>query len=172
MFKGLEFWREFRANLFSSCLSDLVVGAPGARGGRVFLISSRDRRAMRRWAGIDRLAQFGSCVRGGPDLDGDRIPDILVGAPGHCGLPGSMGAVFALSGANGEVLACIAGPRKRSENEPDEAFGEALDITADVNADGAVDLLIGCPRDPWLDASSGGRVYILSGRGLVPLSDR
>lgn len=148
-------------------LSDLVVGAPGADGGRALLISSRSRGPLRRWVGTDRVARFGSCVRGGPDLDGDRVPDILVGAPGHCALPGSMGAVFALSGAKGEVLVCIAGPRKRSENEPDEAFGEALDITADVNADGVVDLLIGCPRDPHPEASFGGRVYVLSGRRLA-----
>ena len=158
---------DWSGDLDGDGLFDLVVGAPGAKGGHAFLISSRSRGPLMRWVGIDRVARFGACVCGGPDLDGDRVPDILVGAPGHCARPGSMGAVFALSGSSGEVLACIAGPRKRSENEPDEAFGEALDITADVNADGVVDLLIGCPRDPHPEASFGGRVYVLSGRRLA-----
>ncbi|MFT7668895.1 MAG: hypothetical protein ACI8X5_001595 [Planctomycetota bacterium] len=67
---------------------ELLVGAAGANGGsseagRVRLLSSRDGRELQGLEGLRALDWFGASVAGLPDLNGDGLPEFVVGAPGH-----------------------------------------------------------------------------------------
>ncbi|MEM1165055.1 MAG: integrin alpha [Planctomycetota bacterium] len=110
----------------------------------------------------------GFTVAGGGDLNGDGIPDIVIGAPeadfgeptpngevyvvfGRAGLPANT-ALTGFTGADGFVIT----------NTVAEGLGRAADIVGDVNGDGLDDLLLGLPGD--LLANPRGAGYVLFGR--------
>jgi hypothetical protein len=99
--------------------------------------------------------QFGRCVAGGGDVDGDGVGDFLVGAP-FDGIPwDEPGSVSVYSGATGGRLFYFFGPQDYSE------YGASADFIGDVDFDGHDDVIIGCP----LYALSGiyGLVQVRSG---------
>ncbi|MEM7205417.1 MAG: FG-GAP-like repeat-containing protein [Planctomycetota bacterium] len=69
------------------------------------------------------------CVPG--DLDGDEVPDFMVGERSS--------KVRAYSGANGRFL------REHVSLTPTDAYGEAMRAAGDVNGDGIGDVVIGAP---------------------------
>jgi FG-GAP repeat/FG-GAP-like repeat len=87
------------------------------------------------------LAYFGAQIVGGSDIDGDGIPDIVVGAHyfGY-GLEARNGAVFVYSGADGALIGSMFG--EDSESFSNE-FGRTVAVVGDVNADGRADILVG-----------------------------
>lgn len=103
---------------------------------------------------------FGTAVAPAGDVNGDGVPDILVGAPRifeenvfpgpTSALPGS---VYVLSGVDGSTIDRIVGPA------PLIGFGAAVAALGDVNGDGLPEIAIGA----YLDATGGpnaGAVYI------------
>ncbi len=98
---------------------------------------------------------FGRIVRrASHDMDGDGLPELLVGAPRHSAE--HPGTVQVLSARTGRVLLEL-----RSEL-PDDGFGTALDTAGDVDGDGSIDILVGVPLDTE-GALSGGSVRLYSG---------
>ena len=153
--------------------AELLVGTPGGEVGHAYLISSKDRCAHFSWRSERPLGWFGSSVCGAPDLDGDGVSDLAVGAPGSrfaSHSPGGAlvsyrtGGVVLLSGADGSVLGCLAGPEPGWDLSP-KNLGHSLDAAGDLDADGHRDLIIGAPGQS--DGYPGGVVYVLSGRGLA-----
>jgi hypothetical protein len=95
---------------------------------------------------------FGKAIDSIGDLDGDGVPDLLVGAPDAVvnGVYGA-GAAFAFSGRTGFTLLRLEGEAIV------DSFGLAVAGMGDLNGDGIEDLAISAK------SSSQGFVYLLSG---------
>jgi len=134
-------------------VDDFAIGAPSASpgglqdAGSVFVYSGATSKLLYRWDGASRFDAFGAAIAGGDDVDGDQIPDVVVGAPGASpgGLRGA-GSAFVFSGATGKLLLRLDG------QEADAAFGTSVAMAGDLDADGLAEVLVGAPY-----ASPGGQ---------------
>ncbi len=97
---------------------------------------------------------FAYSVAGVGDVDGDAMPDLLVGAP-HAGIFGipDVGQAKVISGTNGIGVFTLIG-----SNSGDQ-FGSSVAAAGDLNSDGVPDLLVGGS----IDASTPGQVKAVSG---------
>ncbi len=143
---------------------DFIVGAPLANpngldnAGSVYLFSGADGGFIRRIDGVAAKDQFGYAVASISDLDGDRVRDILVGAPNHDGPPGpNSGAVHVISGATGAPIFDTFGPMAQS------TFGSAVAAVGDVDGDLYGDFIAGAPTTNQEMWEKGGSIMVLSG---------
>jgi hypothetical protein len=131
-------------------LSDLLIGTPSQNvggnlyQGQAFVFSGSDGSLL--YILDDPIPQidawFGWAVAGAEDVNGDTVPDILVGAIGqNAGGNFFQGQVFVFSGSDGSLLHTLDDPNPQ-ENA---TFGFAVAGAGDVNSDGLADLLIGAP---------------------------
>jgi len=133
---------------------DFVVG--GNDGGAVPLVrlfSGRSGSTLRDFA-ADSCFDFGRMVYGVGDLDGDRVGDVAVTAPGFGNDAHEPGRVVFFSGRTGNRIDELVGDRG------DDAFGASLCVLPDWRGDGRPTLAIGAVR--------GG----VSGNGYVRVFDR
>jgi hypothetical protein len=102
----------------------------------------------------DHLA---TCVRGAGDVNGDGLPDLIVGAPedGFALAPGE-GFARVYNGATGATIWTFNGASNM------DLFGSSVDGLGDVNGDGRSDLVVGAPQFSGVGANRG-RVYVYSG---------
>ncbi len=127
-------------------VDDFAIGAPSASpgeiqdAGSVYVYSGATAELLYRWDGTSRFDAFGSAIGGGDDVDGDGVPDIVVGAPGASpsGVRGA-GSAFVFSGATGELLLRLDG------QELDASFGASVAIAGDLDGDGRAEVLVGAP---------------------------
>ena len=96
--------------------------------------------------------QLGYAVADALDVDGDKVHDIVVGAPGN-----GPGYADVYSGRTGRLLLHLTGQL------PGETFGAAVASAGDVNRDGRADLLVGAPGGLH-GTDRTGRAYVFSGR--------
>jgi hypothetical protein len=82
---------------------------------------------------------FGSAVAGVGDVDGDLVPDVVVGAPLEDSNGIDAGTARVLSGATGATLFTFAG------DLPRDFLGAAVAAAGDVNGDGVPDIIVGLP---------------------------
>lgn len=145
------------------CIPDLAVGAPGSRpyglegAGSVFVLSGASGAVLYRWDGDERFAEFGASLAGGEDVDGDGVPDIVVGAPGAS--PRALtaaGTAFVYSGASGELLFRWDGEARG------DALGRSVGMVADLHGHGRAQVLIGAPYASPGGLSRAGSVFVLS----------
>ena len=130
---------------------DVAVGAPGGAGsGHVDLLSGATGELLRRVDGSAAGDFFGAAVGDAGDVDGDEVPDVLVGATDTA----EGGTVVVVSGADGTTVRTYHAP------EAGAAFGAGTDGAGDVDGDGHLDHVIGAP-----DAGSEdrGAAYVYSG---------
>ncbi len=144
--------------------SDILVGAPGTTinsarwAGYIYVVSGLDGSKLLEIQNTEPEAQFGWSVNWAGDLDGDHVPDILVGAPSAS--PGgkiNAGSVFVYDGASGKLIYRLDG-----QNAGD-AFGYALKNIGDVDGDGVPDFAVGAPFASPGGLYQAGVVYAFSG---------
>ncbi len=113
-------------------------------------------------------AKFGASVAGAPDVNGDAVPDVVIGAPGiwFGTQPSGAGAVYLYSGANRAFLRVLQSPNLESNGN----FGHSVAAMTDVNADGRGDVIVGAPfENPAPAPFNSGRAYVFSGKNGVLL---
>lgn len=142
--------------------ADVLVGVPYAIGpgpggnpntGRVQVLSGLDGALLLEHSGLSSNSRFGWSVDGAGDMNGDGVPDLIVGAP--FGTP-SAGSAFAFSGSTGALLTTWTG------TAPGDQFGFAVCSPGDLDGDGLGDVAIGAPfADP--NGMNSGRVEVFSG---------
>ncbi len=129
-------------------LADLLVGIPQASvpgiglAGRARVYSGATGLPLPGLAfdGSASSDQFGWSVSGAGDVNGDGVPDILVGSPSAN--PGGLadaGRATVFSGSNGAALLVLNGPNAGA------FFGYSVSGVGDVDGDGASDLIVGAP---------------------------
>jgi hypothetical protein len=157
---------------------DVVVGAPFAtlsggqpQAGGLYVYSSRSDHTTPQGKQILSVrgpatgSRFGASVAVLGDINGDRVPDIVVGSPGATvGSQPEAGAVSVISGATGQTLLSVTnlvpGPVH---------LGSAVAGIGDVNGDSVPDFAVGAPDASFANRPNAGVVFTLSGRNGIPL---
>jgi len=117
---------------------DVIVGAwwEGSTG-RAHLYSGQTGALLFTFSGTLPVDEFGWSVAGADDVDGDTVPDVIIGADLSNGMFGSeAGAAFVYSGATGFLLHRLEGVSAYDN------FGISVDTAGDIDSDGKADMLI------------------------------
>ncbi|MBM4061057.1 MAG: hypothetical protein FJ265_08165 [Planctomycetes bacterium] len=102
-------------------LEDVLVGGNvGNAPGLVVLFSGGTGAQLLTFADEFPGTDYGACVAGAGDADGDGTPDLAIGAPGLSSRGRDRGKVQILSGRSGQVIVELFGER------PGEGFGATL----------------------------------------------
>ena len=155
--------------LTGDSMGEFAVGAPfddnnGSASGMVRVYRGDTGTVLYEWDGDSMQDEFGRSVADAGDVNNDRVPDVIVGAPQTNN--GGIGYARIFSGATGSVIRTITGV------DPQSAFGISVDGVGDVDGDGFDDVIVGA----YLDDSPGisrGRAYVFSGQtgGLIRFHD-
>ncbi|MDX2114177.1 MAG: integrin alpha [Planctomycetota bacterium] len=139
---------------------DVLVGLPlndagGANAGAARIYSGADGSLLRTMTGDAAGDQFGASVSAVGDVDGDTVPDYIVGArfADVGGNDAGMARVF--SGATGDTIRTLRGLQAGDQ------FGSAVSGAGDLNGDASEDVLVGAPQNDAA-ASGAGAAYIIS----------
>ncbi len=103
---------------------------------------------------------FGNAVAGLGDVDGDGVPDGLVGAPQYYEPSGTFtgpGYAVVFSGATGGTILMLTGAA------PGDYFGKSVARAGDVDGDGVEDVLVGAPGTDVGGLANAGRAFAFSG---------
>ncbi len=93
-------------------IADVIAGAPNAKGvGAAFVYSGKDASVIHSISGSTRAGQFGYEVSEMGDVDGDDIPDFLVGEMAGDGKAQKSGRVVVYSGKSAEPIFELGGER-------------------------------------------------------------
>ncbi|MFQ5693839.1 MAG: integrin alpha, partial [Nitrospinota bacterium] len=146
---------------------DFIIGAPDtspfgtAFQGSAFVVSGRLGRLLYRFDGTGDYEFFGTSVAGPGDVDGDGVPDILVGTPNS--EPGEVflgGSASLFSGADGSL------ERRFLGEEPGDSLGSSVSRLGDLDADGLPEFMAGSPGSGGNGSPGLGRILVL---GLNPI---
>jgi hypothetical protein len=117
---------------------DVLVGAPGL-GGYVQAISGASGAVLYALVVGPGANDFGRSVAGGGLVDGDSVPDVLVGEPYEPGSGFIRGRVHVFSGASGSPI------RTHDGGSDDELFGFSVAFIGDADGDGRDEYVAGAP---------------------------
>ena len=88
------------------------------------------------WKTFNGVASFGESVSGAGDVNGDGVPDLIVGAPLDDSNGFASGFARVFSGLDGSILYTFDGDSK-------DMLGRSVSGAGDVNRDGYADLIVG-----------------------------
>jgi hypothetical protein len=100
---------------------------------------------------------LGRDIDASSDIDGDGVPDLVLGNPGFAAAGFASGGAAVYSGATGAKLMQV------SSDQGTFQFGNAVGAAGDTNGDGLGDFLVG---DTWHELAPGvryGRAWLFSG---------
>ncbi|MCK6446852.1 MAG: VCBS repeat-containing protein [Planctomycetes bacterium] len=101
-------------------------------------------------------ANYARYVASTGDVNGDAVPDFVVGAPDESVTAFRSGSAYVYSGADGTLLYSFYG------TDPDDFLGREVSGAGDANADGYADILVGAYNEP--DHTIIGAAHVYSGR--------
>lgn len=174
MVQSLKFGGEFGSavaavgDVNGDGVSDVLVGVPHhivpvsddnlVNAGRAFVFDGKDGSLLLTLDDPEAQegARFGFSVASLDDVNGDGVPDLLVGVPKKdtdAGLE-DVGLAYIFSGANGSLIRTLNAP-SRGGSEANGRFATAVASGGDINHDGVSDILIGAPGNS--------RAYVFSG---------
>ncbi|MFI5077812.1 MAG: integrin alpha, partial [Vicinamibacteria bacterium] len=109
-------------------------------------------------------AEFGMCVAGAGDVNGDGYADVIVGAWAYDAGQTNEGAAFVFHGGPTGVVSAgaAAAPTQLESDQGGSSFGAACSTAGDVNADGYADVLVGA-RDYDNGQTNEGGVFVFLG---------
>jgi hypothetical protein len=119
----------------------IAVGAPGSgaigrNAGTVSLIDLEDFSVSSVYQSGEKNDEFGYAMFGLPDVDGDGIGELVIGAPSHR----SAGSVFLANSSSSKIEQLATGRGTHS------SFGFAITSLGDIDGDRVIDLIVGAPN--------------------------
>ncbi|KAA3609476.1 MAG: hypothetical protein DWQ01_09075 [Planctomycetota bacterium] len=140
-------------------VDDFMVSAinEDAGDGRVRVYSGADGSLLYNIGAGNSDGFFGSDVAGPGDVDGDNIPDLLIGQRFFDGPGSRRGRALVLSGADLNPIYEIVGQLDGSQ------LGFSVAAAGDVNQDGFADFMVGGPWGNWAGTYNG-RAIVVSGQ--------
>jgi len=136
--------------------SDFADASRGPATGRVYINSGATGRRLQTLSGESPGDGFGIGSPDVGDMNGDGVPDLVLGAWQHASAAPSGGKIYLFSGKDGTVLRTITG----------RVSGETLGFDAagvgDIDGDGITDLLL---TSSWSNVNGfrSGRMYVIAG---------
>jgi len=144
---------------------DILVGAYGYAGA--FLVlgpitgSSTLASADATWYCEYWTDDAGESVAAAGDMDGDGLPDFLVGASDHTGIKDREGAAYMVSGLLTGSHSLADASAKLIGDSADDGFGRTLAGVGDFDGDGYADLLAGALDDDEAGYEAGAAHLVL-----------
>ena len=137
--------------------SDLFVGAPSEKTGRVYLLSGKDGSVLRTYSPGEEGGSFGWYVALLDDLDGDGHADLAVGGPSALDVNGArVGGAWVISSGSGKELYHWRG------TDPRGGFGGVVTRVADLDGDGKGEIAVAAPATEDQARTLSGAVYVYS----------
>ena len=137
--------------------SDLFVGAPAEKTGRVYLLSGKDGSVLRTYSPGEEGGSFGWYVALLDDLDGDGHADLAVGGPSALDVNGArVGGAWVVSSGSGKELYHWRG------TDPRGGFGGVVTRVADLDGDGKGEIAVAAPATEDQARTLSGAVYVYS----------